>query len=487
MSDFIDFIIIAARLLFTYIAAPVLVLIIVTKIFQYLGSKSGNSPASEWINTEFLPVKSDVGFDDIAGIDEVKSELLEILDFMKNPKKYTDIGAKTPKGIIFYGEPGTGKTLLAKALSKESDLPFYFVSGSEFEEMLIGAGAKKVRALFEQARKTGGVIFIDEIDSVAGSRQSAMGLSDSERIRTLNQILTEMDGFNSTHNILVVAATNRLDSLDKAILRPGRFDRHVAVPLPGVKGRKEILELYLSKYKIVDGIDIDSLVNSTTGFAGADIANLINEAAIAAVRENKPQIEQSHIEYAWEKIIAGLPDASKVIDEQTKYRIAIHEIGHAIVATELKTGKLEKISILPRGSGALGYNLIVPEDKYLLTKDDVISQIAALMGGAMAERLIFGNTSNGLSDDLSKATQLAKDAIAKWGMGEYLISIEKPENSKEIADFVDLGIIRAYKILEAKKESLLSEASNLLEKEVIDGSEFLSRFLEKKLVVSLDG
>lgn len=470
----LDFLIrVSASLLSIVIVIFLLFLITRKKI-----NKNDSSPIEKILdNPTFSPVTSDITFDDIAGIDEIKSELVDILDFMKHPEQYQAIGAKLPRGIIFYGEPGTGKTLLAKALAKEANLPFYFISGSDFSEIFLGSGAKKIRALFAQARKTGGIIFIDEIDSVAGARLPSV--SSAEPTQTLNQLLTEMDGFNSNDNIFVLAATNRLDSLDKAILRPGRLGRHIAVPLPGIKGRKEIIKSYLSKYQTADNIDVDSLANSTTGFAGADIANLINEAAIAAVKENKSKIKQSHIDYAWEKVVAGLPDSSKLINEETKYRIAVHEIGHAIAATELKTGKLEKISILPRSQGALGYNLIVPEDKYLLTKDDIVNQIATDMAGAMAEKLIFGNTSTGLHDDLAKATKIAKNAIAKWGMGKYLISVENPTDEKEISDFIDLGVLKAYKILESRKKFLLDESSNLLKSEIIDGSEFISKFFKE--------
>merc|ERR1711871_1647119 len=370
--------------------------------------------------------QSRVTFADVAGVDEAKDELAEIVDFLKSSDRYTEIGARIPKGVLLVGPPGTGKTLLSKAVAGEAGVPFFIISGSEFVELFVGAGAARVRDLFEQAKKNAPcIIFIDELDAIGKSRSGSMGVvgGNDEREQTLNQLLTEMDGFASKDKpVIVLAATNQPEVLDAALLRPGRFDRQVLVDRPDLSGRKTILEIYANKVKLAEGVDLDSVAQATSGFAGADLANLVNGAALLAARNQRKTVEQQDLSEAIERVVAGLEKKSPVLQDDEKKVVAYHEVGHAIVGHLMPGGsKVAKISIVPRGMSALGYTLQLPtEERFLNSREELQGQIATLLGGRSAEEVVFGKVTTGASNDLQRATDIAEQMVGTYGMSETL-------------------------------------------------------------------
>jgi len=445
--------------------------------------------------------ESKVTFEDVAGVDEAKDELTEIVDFLKKPQRYTDIGARIPKGVLLVGPPGTGKTLLSKAVAGEAEVPFFIISGSEFVELFVGAGAARVRDLFEQAKKKAPcIIFIDELDAIGKSRSGSMGVvgGNDEREQTLNQLLTEMDGFASTDKpVIVLAATNQPEVLDAALLRPGRFDRQVLVDRPDLSGRKTILEIYTKKVKLSNEIDLDRIAQATSGFAGADLANMVNEAALLAARGKRKSVEQKDLNEAIERVVAGLEKKSRVLQDDEKKIVAYHEVGHAIVGHLMPGGsKVAKISIVPRGMSALGYTLQLPtEERFLNSKEDLQGQIATLLGGRSAEEIIFGKITTGASNDLQRATDLAEQMVGTYGMsdilgplaydkqggGQFLGGNNNPRRElsdataqaidKEVRSLVDDAHESALNILKNNLSLLEDISQKILEKEVIEGDE----------------
>ncbi len=449
-------------------------------------------------------IKTGVTFDDVAGLYEEKEELKEVVDFLKNPQKYVDMGAKIPKGVIMVGPPGTGKTLLAKAVSGEANVPFYSISGSEFLEMLVGVGASRVRDLFKQAKKNKPcIIFIDEIDAVARRRGSGLGGGHDEREQTLNQLLVEMDGFDVNEGIIVMAATNRVDILDPAILRPGRFDRKVAVGRPDVKGREDIIRIHIRNKKLGDDVDIKKLAKMTSGFSGADLSNLLNEAAIAAAGENRAYINNNDIENAFIKVGIGTEKKSRVVQEKERKITAYHESGHAILFHELsEMNPVHTVSIIPTGVGAAGYTMPIPSgDNEFGTKKKMTQQIMVSFGGRIAEELVFDDVTTGASQDIREATALARDMVIKYGFSSKVGPINYEVNDEqEVFLGRDLGHVKSYgeeitgkidaeveqiieecyteakKIIENNMDVLHASANLLLEKERISGDEFDSLF-----------
>ena len=451
--------------------------------------------------------ESRVTFGDVAGVDEAKDELTEIVDFLKTPERYTEIGARIPKGVLLVGPPGTGKTLLSKAVAGEAEVPFFIISGSEFVELFVGAGAARVRDLFEQAKKKAPcIIFIDELDAIGKSRSGSMGVvgGNDEREQTLNQLLTEMDGFSSADKpVIVLAATNQPEVLDAALLRPGRFDRQVLVDRPDLSGRKTILEIYAKKVKLAEGVDLDRIAQATSGFAGADLANMVNEAALLAARGKRKMVEQHDLNEAIERVVAGLEKKSRVMQEDEKQVVAYHEVGHAIVGHLMPGGsKVAKISIVPRGMSALGYTLQLPtEERFLSSKQDLEGQIATLLGGRSAEEIVFGKITTGAANDLQRATDLAEQMVGTYGMSEILgpLAYDKQGGGrflggnnnprrvvsdataqaidKEVRGLVDKAHESALSILRHNLALLETISQKILEKEVIEGDE-LSQMLD---------
>lgn len=432
--------------------------------------------------------RPDTRFADVAGLDEVKEELVETIDFINNPEKYHRMGAKIPKGILFYGPPGTGKTLLAQAIAGETDSAFFPASGSEFVEKYVGVGAKRVRTLFEKAKKEApSVIFIDEIDAIGAKRTQE---SNNEKDQTLNQLLIEMDGFSSTQTVIVVGATNRLDLLDEALLRPGRFDRHMFIGNPDVRAREEIFKVHIKNKPIDPKVDIKQLAQRTHGMSGAHLSNIANEAAILAVRNNKKKIGIDEFNQAIEKVIAGLQRKNAVVLEREKKTVSYHEAGHALIGKILNTDLVSKISIIPRGE-ALGYVMYAPEeDRYLITTEELHSKIKVLLGGRAAEEIIFGEVSTGARDDLKKANGLAYQMVCEYGMSNLGNRVFDPGIIKSCYGMIDAEIktiidtCYSESILNLKKNvDLLHEiARALLEKETLTGEELdniLQAFREK--------
>ena len=447
--------------------------------------------------------ESKVTFEDVAGVDEAKDELTEIADFLKKPQRYTDIGARIPKGVLLVGPPGTGKTLLSKAVAGEAEVPFFIISGSEFVELFVGAGAARVRDLFEQAKKKAPcIIFIDELDAIGKSRSGSMGVvgGNDEREQTLNQLLTEMDGFASTDKpVIVLAATNQPEVLDAALLRPGRFDRQVLVDRPDLSGRKTILEIYTKKVKLSAKIDLDRIAQATSGFAGADLANMVNEAALLAARAYRPEVEQQDLNEAIERVVAGLEKKSRVLQDDEQKIVAYHEVGHAIVGHLMPGGsKVAKISIVPRGMSALGYTLQLPtEERFLNSKEELQGQIATLLGGRSAEEIIFGKVTTGASNDLQRATDIAEQMVGTYGMsdilgplaydkqggGQFLGGNNNPRRElsdataqaidKEVRSLVDDAHEKALNILKNNLSLLEDISQKILEKEVIEGDDLI--------------
>ena len=369
--------------------------------------------------------KSKITFDDVAGVDEEKEELEEIVEFLKSPKKFTDMGARIPKGVLLVGQPGTGKTLLAKAVAGEAGVPFFIISGSDFVEMFVGVGASRVRDLFEQAKRNAPcIIFIDEIDAVGRQRGAGLGGGHDEREQTLNQLLVEMDGFGTNEGVIVLAATNRPDVLDKALLRPGRFDRQIVVSAPDVKAREQILEVHSRKKKISDDVDLRTIAKNTAGFAGADLENVLNEAALLAARRNKKEIEMVEIEDAMIKVTMGPEKKSRVRSEKENKLVAFHEAGHAVVSRFLPTqDNVHQISIVPRGMAG-GYTMYKPdEDKNFMSKSEMEENIVSLLGGRVAESLVLNDISTGASNDIERASKIARDMVTKYGMSERIGTI----------------------------------------------------------------
>jgi cell division protease FtsH len=453
----------------------------------------------------YMENELNVTFADVAGVDEAKQELVEVIEFLKTPGKFTDIGGRIPKGILLVGPPGTGKTLLAKAVAGESGVPFFSLSGSEFVEMFVGIGASRVRDLFVQAKeKAPCIIFIDELDALGKARGfGAMGGHD-EREQTLNQLLVEMDGFDPKVGVILMAATNRPEILDPALLRAGRFDRHVLVDRPDKQGREDILKVHMKKVKAAPEIDMGTLANMTPGMVGADLANLINEAALLAVRAGRSVVTMKDFEEAVERIIAGLEKKNRLINPRERETVAYHEMGHALVALSLPgTDPVQKISIIPRGISALGYTLQVPtEDRFLMKKTELENKIATLLGGRAAEEIVYGDVSTGAHNDLSRATDIAKSMVREYGMSEalgqvYLARDKRPQFldiglgeggdyspataeaiDREIREIIGREYRRARDILTDKRAVLLKGAQRLLAQEKIDGEEIRALLAE---------
>lgn len=419
-------------------------------------------------------------FRDVAGLDEVKEELFEVVDFMKSPEKYIKMGAKIPKGILFYGPPGTGKTLLASAIAGETDSSFFNVTGSEFVEKYVGVGAKRVRTLFEKARKEApSIIFIDEIDAIGARRHSE---SNNEKDQTLNQLLVEMDGFNKDDNIIIVGATNRLDLLDEALLRPGRFDRHIRINSPNYHSRYEILKVHTKNKPLNKDVDLKLLARKTHGFNGAHLANIANEAAIFAVRDNCSEITTYHFDKALERVIAGIEQKNSVLIEKEKKIVSFHEAGHAIVSNIIKICPIQKISIVPRGE-ALGYVLQLPdEDRYIYTKDELIGKIKILLAGKAAEEIIFNHLSTGAKDDLKKVTDIADQMVCEYGMSNLgFMTIEGNSKSfmsdkvqKEANSIVENCYKETLKLIKENINDLHIVANYLYDKETMTLEELQS-------------
>jgi cell division protease FtsH len=439
-----------------------------------------------------------VRFEDAAGVDESKQELVEVIDFLKKPERFTSIGGKMPRGILLVGPPGTGKTLLAKAVAGESGVPFFSMSGSEFVEMFVGLGAARVRDLFVQAKqKAPCIIFIDELDALGKARgMGTMGGHD-EREQTLNQLLVEMDGFDPQVGVILMAATNRPEILDPALLRPGRFDRQILVDRPDKNGREAILKVHLKKVRVRDDLDVEKIAAMTPGMVGADLANLVNEAALLAVRRDKQLVGNEEFEEAVERVVAGLEKKNRLINAEEKKIVAYHETGHAMVAMALPgTDPVQKITIIPRGIAALGYTMQVPtEDRFLMRKTELLNKIATLLGGRAAEEIVFGDISTGAHNDLSKATDIARSMIKQYGMSDaigqvyhastqrspYLLpglegAVEYSQHTAELIDKEVREIIHtqyqvAKKILEERRQLLEASTQKLLEQETISGEE----------------
>jgi cell division protease FtsH len=450
----------------------------------------------------FLGNKTVVTFNDVAGVDEAKQELTEVVEFLKYPEKFNSLGARIPRGVLLVGPPGTGKTLLARAVAGEAGVPFFSISGSEFVEMFVGVGASRVRDLFEQAKRNSPcIVFVDEIDAVGRQRGAGLGGSHDEREQTLNQILVEMDGFDTNTNVIVVAATNRPDVLDPALLRPGRFDRQVVLDRPDIKGRREILNVHIKGKPLDKTVDLDELARRSPGFSGADIANLVNEAAILAARRNKKSIGMAEFSEALDRVIAGPERRSRIITEEEKEVIAYHEGGHAVVQRVLpKCDAVSKVTIVSRGM-ALGYTMSLPsEDRYLHSKSEFEDKIAGMLGGHVAEELVFGDTTTGASNDIEKATNLARAMVTQYGMSEKLgpLTFGKKEEmiflgreiseqrnysdevaakiDEEVREIIDRAYDRAKEALTAQRAVLDRLAGLLVEKETIEGEEFESLF-----------
>ncbi|MEB3240978.1 MAG: ATP-dependent zinc metalloprotease FtsH [Synechococcus sp.] len=495
---------------------PPLIFILLLQFFarRAMGGAGGAQGALSFTKSKakvYVPdEQSRVTFADVAGVDEAKAELTEIVDFLKKPERYAAIGARIPKGVLLVGPPGTGKTLLSKAVAGEADVPFFIISGSEFVELFVGAGAARVRDLFEEAKKKAPcIIFIDELDAIGKSRSGSMGVvgGNDEREQTLNQLLTEMDGFSATDKpVIVLAATNQPETLDAALLRPGRFDRQVLVDRPDLSGRKTILEIYAKKVKLSEAVDLDKIAAATSGFAGADLANLVNEAALLAARAHRTSVDQGDLNEAIERVVAGLEKKSRVLQDDEKKVVAYHEVGHAIVGHLMPGGsKVAKISIVPRGMSALGYTLQLPtEDRFLNSREDLQGQIATLLGGRSAEEVVFGRITTGAANDLQRATDIAEQMVGTYGMSETLgpLAYDKQGGNrflgqgnnprrvvsdstaqaidKEVRALVDRGHEQALAILNNNRGLLEDIAQRILEKEVIEGDE-LKELLDRSV------
>lgn len=496
-----------AEFIFSWIIMPLILFSIFRFLAGRIGKKMGSSPMMGMgmgkSNAKIYKENDiKITFDDVAGQDEAKESLKEIIDYLNNASKYTEIGAKLPKGALLVGPPGTGKTLLAKAVAGEANVPFLSISGSNFVEMFAGMGAAKVRDLFQEAEKNAPcIIFIDEVDSIGKSRDSQLQTND-EREQTLNQLLTQMDGFDSTKAIVVLAATNRPEILDKALLRPGRFDRRVIVDRPDLKGRIDILKVHSKGVKLGDDVNLEEIAKSTPGAVGADLANIVNEAALRAVKHGREFVMQEDLREAVEVIIAGKEKKDRILSPMEKRVVAFHEVGHALVAALLdKTDPVHKITIVPRTMGALGYTMQLPEEeKYLVSRDELTSQIMVMLGGRSAEEEVFNLVSTGASNDIERATQTARSMVTIYGMTDkfdmmalesvqnrYLDGRDVRECSDETSTLVDEEILKIIKTCHENTRKLLSEnrdlldkiSEYLLEKETIFGDEFMEFVYDK--------
>ena len=451
----------------------------------------------------FVKPTNGIKFADVAGEDEAKDSLQEVVEYLHNPTKYRDIGAKMPKGILLVGPPGTGKTMLAKAVAGESEVPFFSISGSEFVEMFVGMGAAKVRDLFKQAKeKAPCIVFIDEIDAIGKTRGGGALGGNDEREQTLNQLLTEMDGFEDNAGVIILAATNRPESLDPALTRPGRFDRQVPVTLPDLQGRVAILKVHAAKIKTAPAIDYDKVARMASGASGAELANIVNEAALRAVRDHRPYATQEDMEESIEVVIAGYQKKHAILTDKEKCIVSYHEIGHALVAAlQSHTAPVQKITIIPRTSGALGYTMQVDQgNRYLMNKEEMLDQIATLTGGRAAEEVVFGTSTNGASNDIEKATRLARAMITQYGMSDEfgMVAMENVTNQylggdttlacspetqaridKAVSDLIKAQHEKARKILVEHRSKLDELAKYLYEKETITGEQFMGILEEK--------
>ena len=445
----------------------------------------------------YVPSSDGIKFADVAGEDEAKENLAEIVDYLHNPKKYSDVGASMPKGVLLVGPPGTGKTMLAKAVAGEANVPFFSMSGSDFVEMFVGMGASKVRDLFSQAKeKAPCIVFIDEIDAIGKKRDGQMGGND-EREQTLNQLLTEMDGFGGNNGVIILAATNRPESLDPALTRPGRFDRRVPVELPDLAGREAILKVHAKKIKTADNVDFHTIARMASGTSGAELANIINEAALRAVRSGRTVVEQADLEESIEVVIAGYQKKNAIMTDEEKKIVSYHEIGHALVAAlQTESAPVQKITIIPRTSGALGYTMQVEQnDKVLMNKEELLNKIATLTGGRAAEEVVFGSITTGASNDIEQATKLARAMVTRYGMTDEfdMVAMETVTNQylggdatlacsadtqkeidKKVVETVKAEHKKAKALLEANRAKLDELANYLYEKETITGAEFMN-------------
>jgi cell division protease FtsH len=488
-----------------------IVLLIVWFFFMMRQAQSGGSGAMAFGKSRARLVtagQQKVTFVDVAGVEEAKEELLEIVDYLKDPKKYQSLGGKIPKGVILLGPPGTGKTLLAKAVAGEAGVPFFSISGSDFVEMFVGVGAARVRDLFEQGKKHAPcIIFVDEIDAVGRHRGAGLGGGHDEREQTLNALLVEMDGFNTNSGVILMAATNRPDVLDPALLRPGRFDRQVVVDRPDLNGREAILKVHVKNVKLAPAVDLSVIARRTPGFSGADLANLVNEAALLAARRNKKAVEDAELEEAIDRVMAGPERRTRVISDKEKRIVAFHECGHAIVAKKTDPrNPVHKVSIIPRGHAALGYTLQLPtEDRFLSSKKDLLNQVATMLGGRAAEEIVFGDITTGAGNDLERATALVRAMVTEYGMSEKLGTVTfgrkgdmvfigrdlmKEKNySERSAEMIDAEVKRlvegeherARAILRRNKRQLRTMAEALLDRELLDGEEVEALLSGKRL------
>ena len=468
------------------------------KIQKQMGGKNAMAFGMGKSNAKiYVPSTEGIHFSDVAGEDEAKESLAEIVDYLHDPKKYSEVGASMPKGVLLVGPPGTGKTMLAKAVAGEANVPFFSMSGSEFVEMFVGMGASKVRDLFSQAKeKAPCIVFIDEIDAIGKKRDGQIGGND-EREQTLNQLLTEMDGFEGNNGVIILAATNRPESLDPALTRPGRFDRRVPVELPDLKGREEILKVHAKKIKIAEDVDFHTIARMAAGASGAELANIVNEAALSAVRNNRKFVTEADLEESIEVVIAGYQKKNAVLSTKEKLVVAYHEIGHALVAAkQTNSAPVQKITIIPRTSGALGYTMQVEQgDKYLMTKEEIENKIATFTGGRAAEEIIFGQITTGASNDIEQATKLARAMITRYGMSEDfdMVAMETVNNqylggdaslacSADTQKEIDRMVVELVKKEHEKAKDILTEnrkkldelAQFLYEKETITGDEFMT-------------
>ena len=492
--------------LVSFLLTFVLPLIIFIGLGQYMGKKlmeqagGKNSMAFGFGKSNakvYVPSTQGIHFSDVAGEDEAKESLSEIVDYLHNPKKYSDVGASMPKGVLLVGPPGTGKTMLAKAVAGEANVPFFSMSGSEFVEMFVGMGASKVRDLFSQAKeKAPCIVFIDEIDAI-GKKRDGQFSSNDEREQTLNQLLTEMDGFQENIGVIILAATNRPETLDPALTRPGRFDRRVPVELPDLAGREAILKVHAKKIKTADDVNFHTIARMASGASGAELANIINEAALRAVRNSRTVVNESDLEESIETVIAGYQKKNAVLSDSEKKVVAYHEIGHALVAAmQSHSAPVQKITIIPRTSGALGYTMQVDQgDKYLLTKQELENKIATFTGGRAAEELVFGEITTGASNDIEQATKLARAMITRYGMSEGfdMVALETVSNqylggdaslacSADTQNEIDRKVVELVKCQHEKASKILADnrgkldelAKYLYEKETITGEEFMS-------------
>lgn len=478
------------------------------RLMKKMGGGTAGNPFMQFGKSNakvYVESTTGITFNDVAGEDEAKELLTEIVDFLHNPKKYQEIGAICPKGALLVGPPGTGKTLLAKAVAGEANVPFFSMSGSEFVEMFVGMGASKVRDLFKQANeKAPCIVFIDEIDTIGKKRDNAGYGGNDEREQTLNQLLTEMDGFDASKGVVILAATNRPDSLDPALLRPGRFDRRIPVELPDLKGREEILKVHAKKVRLGDDIDFNAIARAASGASGAELANMVNEAALRAVRENRKFVTQPDLEESIETVIAGYQKKNQVLSAKEKLIVSYHEIGHALVAAlQTHSAPVTKITIIPRTSGALGYTMQVEaEERNLMSKEELVNKIATLTGGRCAEKLIFDSITTGASNDIEQATKLARAMITRYGMSDRfgMVALEtqnnpylggdstlscSPQTAATIDDMVVETVREGYDtamdLLEKNKMKLHELAKYLYEKETITGEEFMQILNRKEI------